>query len=149
MARPVRRIPLQSGPAFVLDSQPFSLLADEHRPTMAMLEIARQEGFAPVISAVTIAEQRRTGKAAQRLAYQRSRVSVHPATEAIADLAAALLADTGLDGHECVVDALVVATAAAINGPVKLATSDGSHIPALCKAAANRRNGMPLDVVLV
>lgn len=42
---------------------------------------------------------------------------------------------SGLDGHECPVDALVVATAALCTPPVLLVTSGTSHIPALCKAA--------------
>jgi len=51
-----------------------------------------------------------------------------------------VLDDAGLDGHECVVDALVVATAAAGSGPAKVASSDGSHVPKLIAAARLRRD---------
>jgi len=64
---------------------------------------------------------------------------VVPLTEDIADAAAQLLNATGLVGHECVVGAVVVATAASASGPAKVASSDGSHVPALCKAASAGR----------
>jgi hypothetical protein len=60
-------------------------------------------------------------------------------TEAVADLAGLLLEDAGLDGHECVVDALVVASAAAGSGPARVTSCDGSHIPKLVDAAKFRR----------
>ncbi|NGO49163.1 hypothetical protein [Streptomyces ureilyticus] len=43
--------------------------------------------------------------------------------------------DGAEDGHECLVDAIVVATAALCLPPVRLVTSDSSHIPKLCAAA--------------
>ncbi|MEW2358150.1 hypothetical protein [Spirillospora sp. NPDC029432] len=132
------------GPAFVLDAQGLSLLADDDRRMAARLELAVREEFVPVISTVTIAEQRRDGKAGRRLAWLRSRLTVIPVSEDIADAAAALLDSIGLSGHDCVVDALVVATAASATGPAKVVSSDGSHIPALCKeASANRPS--PVD----
>ncbi len=70
----------------------------------------------------------------------RAHLTVVPATEAVADLAGLLLDDAGLDGHECVVDALVVATAATGSGPAKVASSDGSHVPKLIAAARLRRD---------
>ncbi|WP_327306211.1 hypothetical protein OG730_24200 [Streptomyces sp. NBC_01298] len=57
-------------------------------------------------------------------------------TEKVADKAAELLEAAGLDGHECAVDALVVATAALSTGPAKVASSHGSHVPKLCNAAS-------------
>jgi hypothetical protein len=127
------------GPAFVLDAQGLSLLADDDRRMAVRLELAVRAEYVPAISAVTIAEQRRDGKAGKRLAWLRSRLTVIPVTEDIADAAAALLDSTGLSGHDCVVDALVVATAAGATGPAKVVSSDGSHIPALCKAASSNR----------
>jgi hypothetical protein len=53
--------------------------------------------------------------------------------------AAALLDATGFAGRQCVVDAVVVATAASATGPAKVVSSDGSHIPALCKSASANR----------
>jgi hypothetical protein len=101
-----------------------------------------------VISAVTIVEQRRSGNAGQRLAFVRSRLTVIEVTEQIADRAAALLDSAGLSGHECVVDALVVATAASAVGLAKVVSSDGSHVPSLCKAASEGRTS-PVEWVRV
>ncbi|MGI8329975.1 hypothetical protein ACRYCC_08405 [Actinomadura scrupuli] len=130
---------LLAGPVLVLDAQALSLLADDDRGMLARLDLARRDGFAPIISAVTIVEQRRAGRAAKRLEWVRSRLTVIDVTEGLADLAAALLEDAGLSGHDCVVDALVVATAASGTGPSKVASSDGSHIPRLCEAASLQR----------
>ncbi|WP_242619355.1 hypothetical protein [Actinomadura fibrosa] len=123
----------------MLDAQGLSLLADHDRAMMARLEVARQQEFMPAISAVTVVEQRRHGKAGERLAWLRSRLTVVPVSEDIADIAAGLLDSTGLSGHECVVDAVVVATAASATGPAKVVSSDVSHIPALCKEASDGR----------
>lgn len=135
-ARPAGRDPVASGPWCVLDAQPLSLLADHDRRVIALIDVARQEGYAPAISAATIAEVRRRGKAAQRLLWLRSRLVIVPVSEPVADLAARLLEDAGLDGHECVVDSLVVATAAHATGAAKVVSSDGSHVPKLCGAAS-------------
>ncbi|WYB31271.1 hypothetical protein V6574_18050 [Streptomyces sp. SM1P] len=88
-----------------------------------MLKVAEAEGYAAANSPVSIAEVRRTGKAADHLRWLRSRLTVIPATEMIADRAANLLEDTGLDGHDNVVDALVVATAACSDRPMKVAST--------------------------
>ncbi|MFB9675679.1 hypothetical protein [Streptosporangium vulgare] len=106
---------------------------------MARIAVARQEGFVPAISTVTLAEVLRTGQVGRRPAWQRPRLTVIPAAETVADLAALLLEDTGLDGHECVVDALVVATAATGSGPAKVTSGDASHVPELIEAAKLRR----------
>lgn len=133
-------------PLFVLDAQPFSLLGEDDPRIVARIAVARQEGFVPAISAVTLAEVRRAGEIGKRLAWQRSRLAVIPVSEAVADLAARLLEDAGLDGHECVVDALVVATAATGGGPAKVTSSDASHVPKLI-AAAKLRRASPLGWV--
>ena len=148
MARRVDRVRNLSGPAFVLDAQALSLLADDDRRMMARLEVALREDFVPMISAVTIVEQRRDGKAGQRLNWVRSHLTVIPVTEDLADSAAALLQSAGLCGHECVVDALVVATAASATGPAKVASSDASHIPVLCTEASAGR-ASPVEWVRV
>ena len=148
MARRVTSPRPLTGPVIVLDAQGLSLLADDNGRMMARLQLALREQFLPVISAVTIAEQRRSGKAGQRLAFLRSKLTVVDVTEQIADLAASLLDSTGLTGHECVVDAVVVATAASTIGPAKVVSSDGSHVPALCKAATEGRTS-PVDWVRV
>jgi hypothetical protein len=126
------------GPAFVLDAQALSLLVDDDRQMTARLALATRDGFVSAISTVTIVEQRHDGGSG-RLAWVRSRLTVVPVSEEIADVAANLLNATGLDGHDCVVDAVVVATAASATGPAKIASSDGSHIPALCGEAGVSR----------
>ncbi|MEO3874411.1 hypothetical protein ABGB18_36935 [Nonomuraea sp. B12E4] len=119
----------------MLDAQALSLLADNHAETVDLVEASREDGYAAAISVVTLAEQRRTGQAAARMRWLRSRLVIVPVTEQLADLAAGLLDCAGLDGHDNVVDALVTATTASTNAPGRLLSSDGSHIPALCKAA--------------
>ncbi|WP_407838693.1 type II toxin-antitoxin system VapC family toxin [Streptomyces sp. DSM 116496] len=138
MARRVvpRPEPLSVSATLILDAQPLSLLAEKDPRTTVLIEVARRDGYAPAISAATLVEVRRHGQAGQRLAWLRSRLTVIPVTEQIADKAAELLEAAGLDGHECVVDALVVATAALSTGPAKVASSDGSHVPKLCTAAS-------------
>jgi predicted nucleic acid-binding protein len=148
MARRVTSARRLNGPVLVLDAQGLSLLADDDRRMTLRLKLALAEQFLPVISAVTIVEQRRTGRAGQRLAFVRSRLTVVEVTEQIADQAAALLDSAGLTRHECVVDALVVATAASAVGPAKVVSSDGSHVPALCKAASQGRTS-PVEWVRV
>ncbi|MET8003369.1 hypothetical protein [Nonomuraea glycinis] len=124
----------------MLDAQPFSLLGEDDAKIVARIAVAREEGFIPAISAVTLAEVRRSGAIGRRLIWQRAHLTVVPATEAVADLAGLLLDDAGLDGHACVVDALVVASAAVGSGPAKVASSDGSHVPKLIAAARLRRD---------
>jgi hypothetical protein len=148
MARRVASPRPLTGPVFVLDAQGLSLLADDNRRMMARLQLALREQFLPVISAVSIAEQRRSGNAGQRLAFVRSKLTVVDVTEQIADLAASLPDSTGPTGQECVVDAVVVATAASATGPAKVVSSDGSHVPALCKSATEGRTS-PVDWVRV
>ncbi|RVX44317.1 hypothetical protein EDD27_7047 [Nonomuraea polychroma] len=66
-------------------------------------------------------------------------------TSEVADLAARLLVATGLSGHDCAVDAIVVATAVGASGAAKVASSDGTHIPKLCSVATELRDGPPVD----
>ncbi|MEV0620418.1 PIN domain-containing protein [Nonomuraea sp. NPDC050404] len=137
MARRLRRTPgaAAAGPLLVLDAQALSLLADDHADTVSLVEASREDGYAATVSVVTLAEQRRTGQAAARMRWLRSRLTIVPVGEHLADLAAGLLEHTGLDGHANVIDALVTATAASTNAPGRLLTADCTHIPVLCKAA--------------
>jgi hypothetical protein len=84
MARRVASPRPLTGPVFVLDALGLSLLADDNRRMMARLQLALREQFLPVISAVTILEQGRSGDAAQRLAFVRSKLAVVDVTEQIA-----------------------------------------------------------------
>ncbi|MEV0344147.1 hypothetical protein AB0H88_00170 [Nonomuraea sp. NPDC050680] len=76
----------------VLDAQPFSLLGEDDPKVVARIAVAREEGFIPGISAVTLAEVRRTGAVGRRLIWQRAHLTVIPVTEGIADHAGLLLA---------------------------------------------------------
>ncbi|MEU6146118.1 hypothetical protein ABZ848_37965 [Streptomyces sp. NPDC047081] len=87
------------------------------------------------LSALTPLEVRHTGQAGKRLAFVLSRFDVRPVDDVVLQAAGRLLDSTGLDGHECLVDAVVVATAALCAPPVRLVTSDSSHTPKLCAAA--------------
>jgi hypothetical protein len=138
-------------PVVVLDAQAVSLLAEpdgnpDRRVLAALLKAYEQAGYVAAISVVTITEERRRGAAASRLAWWRSQLVKVPVDEALADLAGLLLDDCGLTGHENVVDALVVATAASVTtDQARVLSSDGSHIPALCKAATDQRRGRAVE----
>jgi len=139
-----------TGAAVVLDAQGLSLLAEPghhqgRRELVAALKSYEQAGYVAGISVLTIAEERRTGEAAQRLAWWRSQLVKIPATELIAEEAGALLDAVGLSGHRSVVDAIVVATAASAPEQARVLSSDASHIPALAKAATDRRGGLPVN----
>jgi predicted nucleic acid-binding protein len=127
-------------PLFVLDAEPFSLLGEDDPRIVARIAVAREKGFVPAISAVTLAEVRRGGAVGKRLMWQRTHLTVLPVSEKVADLAGRLLEGAGLDGHECVVDALVVAAAAAGGGPAKVVSSDASHVPRLVAEAGVHRD---------
>jgi hypothetical protein len=139
-----------TGPVVVLDAQGMSLLAEDphhsgQRRLLALLKAYEQAGYVAGISVLTIAEERRTGEAGRRLAWWRSQLVKVPVSEQIAAEAGALLDDTGLSGHRSVVDAIVVATAASSPEQARVLSSDESHIPALAKAATDRRRGIPVE----
>lgn len=143
--------PLAGLQAVILDAQAMSLLAEEdHHPRkrelLALLKAYDQAGYVKAISVVTLTEQRRSGAAQQRLRYWQSALIRVPVSESIAYRGADLLEATGLDGHECVVDALVVATAATAERP-RVISSDNSHLPRLCKAASGRRSPIELRLI--
>ncbi|KOG90654.1 hypothetical protein ADK38_07500 [Streptomyces varsoviensis] len=133
----------------VLDAQGLSLHVDGDDGMRARVEVAQQTGRRVALSALTPLEVRRTGDAAKRLRFLLSRFDVKPVSDAVMDTAAKLLDVSGLDGHECLVDALVVATAALCAPPVLLVTSDKSHIPALCKAAEELPGSPTVKIVNV
>ena len=133
--------------AFVLDAQGLWLFAERDRTMRSLLSAAVEEGFVPVISVVTLAEQRRD-KNSDAFRYAVSQATVVDATRPIAERAADLLDAADLDGHECLIDAFVVSTASFALGGAKVASSDGSHIPPLCKAATDLI-GRPIGVVAI
>ena len=139
-----------TGPAVVLDAQAVSLLAEAandpgRRRLLALLKAYEQAGYVAGISVLTIAEERRTSEPGKRLAWWRSQLVRVPVSEQIALEAGTLLEHTGLSGHRSVVDAVVVATAAICPEQARVLSSDESHIPALAKAATDRRHGVPVE----
>lgn len=144
MARRVVRPDVLSGKVIVLDAQALSLWAEDDEQMRARMTIAVEADYIPAISAATIVETQRTGQPAQRLRWMRSRCTVVAVSEELANVAAALLGETGLSGHEYAIDAMVVATAYGAGGVAKVASSDGSHIPKLC-AAASALRGTPVE----
>jgi hypothetical protein len=139
-----------TGPAVVLDARGMSLLAEPgnhsgRRRLLALLKAYEQAGYVAGISVLTIAEERRAGEAGKRLAWWRSQLVRVPVSEHIAAEAGALLDHTCLAGHRSVVDAVVVATAATCPEQARVLSSDQSHIPALAKAATDRRRGVPVE----
>ncbi|MFI2214469.1 DNA-binding protein [Streptomyces sp. NPDC020141] len=143
------KIKAKSEGTLVLDAQGLSPHVDGDEGMRARVEVAQQSGRRVALSALTPLEARRTGEAAERLPFLLSRFDVKPVNEAVTDAAAKLLDVSGLDGHECLVDALVVATAALCAPPVLLVTSDRSHIPALCKAAEELPGSPKVKIVNV
>ncbi|WP_327284821.1 MULTISPECIES: DNA-binding protein [unclassified Streptomyces] len=143
------KIKAKSEGTLVLDAQGLSLHVDGDEGMRARIEVAQQSGRRVALSALTPLEVRRTGEAAKRLRFLLSRFDVKPVNDAVTDAAAKLLDTSGLDGHECLVDALVVATAALCPPPVLLVTSDKSHIPALCKAAEELPGSPKVKIVNV
>ncbi|MFJ9338462.1 DNA-binding protein [Streptomyces sp. NPDC101733] len=133
----------------VLDAQGLSLHVDGDEGMRARIEVAQHSGRRVALSALTPLEVRRSGEAAKRLRFLLSRFDVKPVDDAVVDAAAKLLDLSGLDGHECLVDALVVATAALCTPPVLLVTSDHSHIPRLCKAAEDLTGSPKVRIVNV
>ncbi|MGI5287324.1 hypothetical protein ACQEVF_28860 [Nonomuraea polychroma] len=129
----------------VLDNEAFSLWAEDDERMRARITLAQEKGFVTITSAATIVETAQGGQAGQRLRFKRSKLSVIDVTSEVADLAARLLVATGLSGHDCAVDAIVVATAASASGAAKVASSDGTHIPKLCSVATELRDGPPVD----
>lgn len=126
---------LQQNGSLVLDAQGLSLHVDYDPRLKFLIEKAEQDGARVIVSAVTPLEIQRTGKAAERLQFLLARFGVKQVTDDVIRTAGKLLRASGLDGHECLVDALVVATAALSAPPVRLVTSDNSHVPKLCAAA--------------
>ncbi|MBT2476772.1 DNA-binding protein [Streptomyces sp. ISL-94] len=143
------KIKAKSEGTLVLDAQGLSLHVDGDEKMRARIEVAQQSGRRVALSALTPLEVRRSGEAAKRLQFLLSRFDVKPVNDAVIDAAEKLLDVSGLDGHECLVDALGVATAALCTPPVLLVTSDTSHIPALCKAAEELPGSPKVKIVNV
>lgn len=139
----------KSGGTLVLDAQGLSLHVDGDDEMRARIKAAELNGRRVAVPALTPLEVRRTGSAGKRLEFLLSRFDVKPVDAAVIRTAERLLDGTGLDGHECLVDAVVVATAALCLPPVRLVTSDSSHIPKLCAAALELPGQPAIGIITV
>lgn len=137
------------GGTLALDAQGLSLLVDHDDGLRALVAKAYSEGARVAPSAVTPLEIRRTGLRQERLRFLLSRLDAKPVSDGVVDRASLLLGTTGLDGHKCPVDAIVVATASVCAAPVHLVTSDASHIPKLCAAVVEATESRPVRIIQV
>ncbi|MBB5127891.1 hypothetical protein [Streptomyces griseoloalbus] len=133
----------------MLDAQGLSLYVDGDDGMRARIRSAEQNGRRVTLSALTPLEVRRSGQPGKRLAFLLSRLDTRAVDDSVLRTADRLLDATGLDGHECLVGAVVVATAALCAPPVRLVTSDGSHIPKLCAAALDLPGQPSIGVITV
>ncbi|MFJ3776658.1 DNA-binding protein [Streptomyces sp. NPDC090075] len=125
----------KGGGTLVLDARSLSRQVDGDTGMRARIKAAELNGRRVALSALTPLEVRRSEQAGRRLAFLLARFDVRPVDKAVLHTAGRLLGTTGLDGHEYLVDAVVVATTALCLPPVRLVTSDCSHIPTPTAAA--------------
>ncbi|MFD5884530.1 PIN domain-containing protein [Streptomyces sp. NPDC060334] len=126
------RSPTIPGGTLVLDSEGLAKAVLRDRTVTAWLALARADDLRVITSAATLVEVVHPGINRPALEWTLSRLVVEPVTEPIARHAAALLADAGLHGHKCAIDAMLGATALASPGPVTVLTSDPEDLTALC-----------------
>ncbi len=112
------------GGTLVLDSEGLSKLAAGDARAHAYLDSARARRGRVAASAITLTEILRGGPRDAAVHRVLSRITVVPVTAQIARRAGELLGTTGLSGHRCAIDAVVAATALALERPVVLLTSD-------------------------
>ena len=113
-----------AGGTLVLDSEGLSKLAAGDARAHAYLDSARARSARVAVSALTLTEVLRGGPRDAAVHRVLSRITVIPVTHEIARRAGELLGATGLPGHRCAIDAIVAATALALERPVVLLTSD-------------------------
>ncbi|MDT0345452.1 DNA-binding protein [Streptomyces litchfieldiae] len=116
----------------VLDSEGLSTCVLRDRTVTAWLALAHADDLRVITSAATLVEVVHPRINRPALEWTLSRLVVEPVTEAVARHAAALLAEAGLHGHTCAIDAMLGATALAAPGPVTVLTSDPEDLAALC-----------------
>ncbi|MDW6060215.1 DNA-binding protein [Streptomyces sp. FXJ1.4098] len=124
------------GGTLVLDSEGLAKAVLRDRAVTGWLALARTDDLRVITSAATLAEVVHPRINRPALEWTLSRIVVEPVTEAVARHAAALLADTGLHGHRCAIDAMLSATALAAPGPATVLTSDPEDLMALCGGRA-------------
>lgn len=108
----------------VLDSEGLSKLASGDARVRAYLDTAVAQRARVAVSAITLTEVLRGGPRDAAVHRVLSRITVVPVSRELARHAGELLGTTGLSGHRCAIDAVVAATALALERPVVLLTSD-------------------------
>jgi predicted nucleic acid-binding protein len=119
------------GGTLVLDSEGLSKLAAGDARTRAYLETAVAQRARVAVSAITLTEVLRGGPRDAAVHRVLSRITVVPVSRELARHAGELLGATGLAGHRCAIDAVVAATALALERPVVLLTSDPDDLTRL------------------
>ena len=108
----------------VLDAEGLSKLAAGDARTRGYLDSARNRGARGAVGAITLTEALRGGSRDAAVHRVLARIIVISVNEGIARRAGELLGAAGLSGHRCAIDAVVAATALAMDRPVVLLTSD-------------------------
>ncbi len=121
------------GGTLVLDSEGLSKLATGDVRARAHLEAALARRARVVVSAITLTEVLRGGPRDVPVHRVVSRITVVPVSPEIGRRAGELLGLTGLPGHRCAIDAVVVATALERERPVVLLTSDPDDLSRLAE----------------
>ncbi|MFI2237564.1 DNA-binding protein [Streptomyces chrestomyceticus] len=126
------RSPAVPGGTLVLDSEGLAEAVLRDRAVTGWLALARADDLRVITSAATPVEVTHPRINRPALEWTLSRLVVEPVTESIAPHAAALLAETSLQGHKYAIDATLSATALTASGPVTVLTSAPDDLAALC-----------------
>jgi predicted nucleic acid-binding protein len=124
---------IADGGTLVLDAAGFAKLAAGDARTRGYLDSAAARGARVAMSAITLTYVLRGGLRDARTHRVLSRITVVPVSAAIASRAGELLGITGLSGHRCAIDAVVVATTLDLERPVVLLTSDPDDMSRLAE----------------
>jgi predicted nucleic acid-binding protein len=119
------------GGSLILDSEGLSKLAAGDQRARGYLETAIARRARAAVSAITLTEVLRGDKRDAAVYRVLSRITIVPVTPEIARRAGELPGATGLSGHRCAIDAVVAATALAMERPAVLLTSDPDDLTRL------------------
>jgi hypothetical protein len=115
------------GGTLVLDSGCLAKAVLRDREVTGWLALARADDMRVITSAATLVEVVHPRINRPALEWTLSRLVI----ETVTRHAATLLADAGLHGHKCAIDAILTATALAAPGPVTVLTSDPEDLTTL------------------
>jgi predicted nucleic acid-binding protein len=124
---------IAAGGTLVLDAEGLAKLAAGDARTRGYLDSAAARGARVAVSTITLTEVLRSGPRDAPAHRVLSRITAVPVSAAIARRAGELLGTTGLSGHRCAIDAVVVATTLDLERPVVLLTSDPDDMSRLAE----------------